>query len=298
MEENSPYALVSGLSEGDAAGVRIKLLRLLALQTARLTGGDSSSIREETARELLTSVCFTLGLYLRESGNPPSLLVSADLGELFALGLKTLENRLGRFDRLYETACLGAPDLGNRSFRDTLASLGTFRRRYDYRLFAHLIPCDIDYQLCQPVPETRLGVEYVNDYLLRVILESDFIRRFPKSAVVGLLRSYCPDYRDLLINLFEPVAVNALGLSLLGEDPLSLDIAPADSERLACLLSPLTDAGIAAALRDAAEKLCRSLNIRDASAREYLTRTAEALRPRIVSCLNTGGLQGIFLKLA
>jgi hypothetical protein len=73
------------------------------------------------------------------------------------------------------------------------------------------VPCDIDYQLCRPVPEDLLGVEYVNEYLRRVVLENDFLRRFPKEPVIKLLENYCPDYRGLLINLYEPVATNALG---------------------------------------------------------------------------------------
>jgi hypothetical protein len=90
MRELTPRSL-GGLSEADAAAVFKKLMRLLEKQAARYTTGDSSSIREETARELLVSIRFTLGFYLQESGLPAGLLVSADMDEIFSLGLGLIE---------------------------------------------------------------------------------------------------------------------------------------------------------------------------------------------------------------
>lgn len=298
MDDTIRSALVSGLSEADAATVFTKLMLLLSKQAARYTTGDSSSVREETARELLVSIRFTLELYLRESGLPVSSLVAADLNDIFPLGIGMIEKALGTFERLYQAACLGAPDIENLSYRDTLSSLGTFRRRYDYRLFAHAVPCDIDYQLCRPVPENLLGVEYVNEYLRRIIIENGFLRRFPKGRVTELLESYCFDYNGLLINLYEPVATNALGLTLLERGASTLDIPDEACKHIADVLSPLSENARRNALVEAADRLCGFLGIRDAAARDYLARTAEALCPRIDSALSFGGLSGIFLAFS
>lgn len=295
MDETRNTGLTAGLSDGDALVVQKKLLRLLEKQTNRYTGGDSSSVRAETARELLASVLFTLDFYLCGSGNGPALLVSTDPEELLARGQQAIEDALAQFDRLYAAACLGAPEIENIAFRDTLRSLGAFRRRYDRRLFAHAIPCDIDYPLCRPVPETLAGVAYVNEYLRRIVVENDFLRRFPKAAVIGLLESYCPDYRGLLINLFEPVAVNALGRSLLGLDPRPLEITDAARAEIAEKLDPLTAGARRAALSAAAGRLGRTLGSPDAGAREYLARTADDLCPRLETARDAGGLSGIFL---
>ncbi|NCB51407.1 MAG: hypothetical protein EOM54_05940 [Clostridia bacterium] len=298
MDNRNQSALISGLSEADAAAVIKKIMLLLEKQAARYTTGDSSSLREETAQELLVSIRFTLDLYLRERGLPAGLLVSADMDEVFSLGIGMIEKALEEFGRLYETACLGAPDILNVSFRDTLSSIGTFRRRYDYRLFAHTIPCDVDYQLCRPVPEELLGVEYLNEYLRRIVIENDFLLRFPKVRVIKLLESYCPDYRDLLINLYDPVATNAIGLALLGRDSSTLDIPPETCADIADTLAPLSENALRGALMSAAVQLCRTLGIRDAAALDYLVQAADALCPRIDTALSAGGLSGIFLPLA
>jgi len=298
MDETANAFIVSGLNEADVAVVFGKLMGLLSSQAARYTTGDSSSVREETARELLSSIRFTLDLGLRDRGLPASALVSADLDGLFSQGIGLIEKKLEAFDRLYEAACLGALELENLSYRDTLKSLGFFRRRYDYRLFAHAVPCDIDYQLCLPVPETLSGVEYVNEYLRRVVLENDFLRRFPKKPVIGLLESYCPDWQGLLINLYEPVAANALGLALLGRDVRALDISDEVRDKIAGTLAPLSEDTLRGALGDAAAKACAMLNLRDTGARDYLARTADALCPRLDTALSSGGLDGIFLSFS
>ncbi len=271
------------LTNMDMTGIQAGLWRLLAARTERYTMGDSSSVPVETAQELLTSICFTLGLYLKENGGSLQMLAESDLNELLGAGFKILEERLELGKRLWQAACLTAPEIENISCRDTLQGIGSFFRRYDYRFFAHQIPCDIDYQLSQPVPDTLLGIEYLNEYLRRILIENHFLRRFDRKLVIRLLTSFCPDYKGLLINLYEPAAVNALGLALIGGDPFLLDIDDAGRARLAALLTPLPERTVRSALKRAAEVLCRALDIRDAAAQHYLTRTAENLYPRIAA---------------
>jgi hypothetical protein len=251
----------------------------------------------ETARELLASLCFTLGLYLKESGSPAGRLVTDDLNDLFQQGIRVIEEKLACAKKLYQAACLGAPDIENISFRDTLRNLGLFFRRYDYRFFAHLVPCSVDYQLCHAVPDEPGGVEYVTEYLRRVIIENDFLRHFDRVRVEGLLRCYCPDYRGLLVNLYEPAAANAVGLVLTGGDVLSLDVTDHDRARLASLFEPLPASRAKESLLNAAARLCRTLEIRDDAARDYLAMTASSLFPRIAAAREHGGLDGIFLSI-
>lgn len=128
---------------------------------------------------------------------------------------------------------LPGPQIENRSLTDTLAGIGAFWRRYDRRFFAHEVPGDIDYQLCLPAPERLLGVDYLISWLSRLLAESRFLNCFDRRAVVRVLEGSCPDYRGLHINLFEPVAVNALGRTLLGLDPLDLALPSEGRARLA-----------------------------------------------------------------
>lgn len=284
------------LTEEDEINIQAKLWQLLARRTELYTMGEHSSVRIETAQELLQSISFCLDLYLKQSGNTKKLLATADLEELFKLGQKALEEQLELGKRLYSKACLTAPEIENISFKDTLRSIGGFFKQYDYRFLAHLIPCDIDYQLCHAVKESLQGVEYINQYLGRIIIENGFIKKFEKNKAESLLSSYCSDYKGLLINLYEPLAVNAIGLALLQEESKKLNITAADNNRLISLFEPLTVTPAKKALADASDRVCSELEINDPSSVRYLRKTAEGIFPRIEAALPHGNLNGIFLS--
>lgn len=284
------------LTPEERLAFQAKLWRLLAQQTARYTIGDSTSVPAETAQELLDSLCFTLRVDEADTGRI-RLLVQEDLDQAYQQGVRLLEVKVQQARALWQAVCENLPEIPNTALRDTLRSIGTFWQRYDFRYFAHRIPCDIDYPLCCPVPEELQGVDYVGEYLRRLWLESCFLHRFAPPRVVRLLNRYCPDYRGLLINLFEPVAVNALGLMLLDADPRGLDITEQDRARLSALLEPLPRSGAEKLLLDASARLCTVWPLDGNGERQYLARLAGSLYPRIAVALDAGTLDGVFLPL-
>lgn len=291
----SKGGLSEPLTEDEEILIQTKLWQLLARRTELYTMGDSSSVRIETAQELLQSINFCLEIYLKKSGNTKKLFVTADLEELFGLGQKAIEEQIDLGKRLYNKACLTAPKIENISYMDTLRSIGGCFKHYDYRFFAHLIPCEIDYQLCHAVKESLQGIEYINQYLGRIIIENDFVRSFEKNLVESLLESYCSDYIGLLINIYEPIAANAVGLALLREDVKGLTISNSDNERLTKFFEPLSATPAKKALNEAADRVCAELGISDPSSVRYLRKTAEELYPRMDAALGQGNLSGVFL---
>jgi len=112
------------LSDEEQAIVQMKLWQFLGRQTKLYTAGDSSSVRVETAEELLSSACFTLNAYVKATGAAPKLLVTEKLDVLFEGGLKIIEAKIEEGKRLWQTACLSAPEIDNISYRDTLRNIG------------------------------------------------------------------------------------------------------------------------------------------------------------------------------
>lgn len=273
-----------------------QLLSLLARQTAHYTAGESSSVPVETAERLLRSICFTLHIHPESDSGEYRALLGQDMGVLLARGIEQLQQKLADGQALWTALVTHLPPVTNIALRDTLQSIGTFWGRYDLRFLAQEIPCDIDYQLARPVPETLQGVDYVNRYLQHLAIESDFLCRFRKEALVPLLRAYCPDYNGLLINLYEPAAANAVGLALLGESPEMLDIAPEVRGELEELFAHQTKQEIRETLAAGARQLADMLAIQSPMAREYLRGCTEDLAPRIATARDHGGLSGIFLS--
>lgn len=267
------------------------LFLLLQTVALRYTKEESSSLPKELAEELLRSLCYTLGPAL-------SALPEGSLLPLYEAGVARTEEAVRACRRRWQIARLSLPKVASLSCRETLSSIGTFFERYDARFFAHAIPCDIDYQLCQPVPETLLGVDYVAEYLSRLCIENDFLRLFAPERLDALLSRACPDYRFRINNLYAPAAANALGLALAGEDVRGLSVPEAAERRIAARLQPCSVQQCHAALREAADAVSDALAIKSPAAQNYLLAAADALVPRIRAALAGGSLAEVFPSFA
>ena len=95
------------------------------------------------------------------------------------------------------------PPIRNVTLRDTLASLGELKRRYDTRFAAHKAPCDIDYQLSTPVDPQLLGLDYIEAWLAQLLKETRWIARFDAESCIAVLERTCPDYKGLHVNLYD-----------------------------------------------------------------------------------------------
>lgn len=290
-----PQALQAGLSDAERQALASQLHRLLARLTREYTGGDTS-IPAGLAKAFLQSALYCMGIY--PGGDPARgrQLLQRGVDRTFADGQRRLELKLAFGRDLWLRALDRLPPVENRSMQETLHSIGSFWTRYNPRYLAHEIPCDIDYQLALPVSNDPPGVNYVIHYLEQLIAENDLLRRFPADAMIPVLNRFCPDYFGLHINLFEPVAANALGRTLLDLDPLPLDVPPEACSRLQARFDPLPVPEIRTLLRQAALQLAEELSIEHARTVACLTGYAEQLCPRIASARDTGGMDGIFLS--
>lgn len=286
MYERTDLAATAGQMEEMPWEALFALLEAVAL---RYTRGESSSMPKELAEELLRSICYTLGPSLAAHTAGPLL-------PLYEHGVAHTEEKLRACRRRYQIARLSLPKVRSISCRETLSSIGAFFTRYDPRFFAHEIPCDIDYQLCTPVPETLLGVDYVAEYLSRLCIENDFLRLFPPERLDALLARACTDYRFRINNLYAPVAANALGCALAGLDVRGLSLPEKARLRIEAEFAPNSVQETHTALRRAADIVCAALGMGSPAAQSYLLAAADTMVPRLRAALAGDGLAGIFLE--
>ena len=289
------YALRASLTPEERLGLRERLYPLLRRLVLQFTSGESSSVPVEAAQALLESLLFCLEQGLQAGEKDWRALLSEDPEEIYRAGLCLLEDKLAYGERLWQEVGANLPPVEDRSMLDTLRSIGGFWRRYDCRYAAQETACDIDYQLCLPVPEILRGVDYVNSYLERLAWENRLLCRFSKDALETVLNRYCRDYRGLLVNLYEPAVTNALGRVLLGKNLDALTISPEDCGRLEGQLTHLSRTGLEELLSRTAERLSDQLGLGNRRERAYLRACAGGLAPRIALVRDTGGLPGIFL---
>lgn len=271
-----------------------RLMRLLEHQTAIYTQGDSTSVPKHVAADLLRGVCFVLGID-PERPEVPARLLAVDLNEEFRRRLREVEGKVELTAELWRQVVASMPAIPSISLEDTVASIGNFPRQYDWRSMAHEVAADFDYQLCLPVPDTIVGIDYIAEYLRRLLIENEFLAHFDRDVCIGVLTRVSPDFAELLINLYEPVATNAIGRALLARDPRPLRLAEEDRAAIAALLAPLSAAGRERALREGADAACDALGIADDAARDYLRALAGELLPRVELGLARGDLSGVWV---
>lgn len=322
------------LTEEEVMNIQSRMWMLLGKRTGLYTVGDSSSVPIEIAEELLRSICFTIGLILESESNSNSANGNANAGGMN--GHRTIENaNVGGIDSNNTMNILLENDLDtllkkgqkkiqrlveigkwqlrkarenplpveNISYCETILNIESFFQKYDVQFMAHEIPCSIDYQLCHAVPEELQGIKFINEYLRRIILENRFCRRFDSKILIRLLEAYCPEYRELHINIYEPVAVNALGIALRYDNVTysavtGLDITEDDRNCLLELFHQWDMRELAENLRHAAVKVCNVLQISNDSDLVYLEAMAVDLCPRILAALSTQCLDGIFISFS
>lgn len=286
-------------SENEAADVQRQLWQLLGRQTDRYTMGDSSSVRIELSQELFRSVCYSVGLYFQQAGGgrqATEQLRYKTMESLFKMGQETLKEFVSEGAALLLKLQQDCIRVNNIAYHDTVfEALPKFFKYYDMRFFAHETPCDIDYQLCIAVPDLG-GIAYVNAYMRRLQLENAFCSNFRPDLIERLLEGFCPDHVQQLINIFEPVFINAVGLALLNKDMRTLNMAAADRAALQNMLQSKDAASIKGCIARAVGSVCAALDIQSPDLSGYLREAQQQLFVRLVRQLEQGGLEALFIS--
>ena len=168
--------------------------------------GESSSISGFEARQLSESIIYVLGITHATADGAARVLDADDPSALWHAGLDALDARMDAALDVRREIIVLMPTIRNVALRDTLASLGELKKRYDTRFMAHEVPCDIDYQLSNPVDPSLMGIDYIEAYLAQLLEETRWIAQFDVKSCIAVLERVCPDYRGLHVNLYDLLA--------------------------------------------------------------------------------------------
>lgn len=286
---------ISTLSDGQSDALRKNLMALLAAQAGRYTQGASGSLPKETMDELLVSALYTLSV---DPTRPESYapLVGQDIFACFFQAQTRLLQKRDAALALASSLCLRMDDLGCVALGTTLPSLLNGLKRYDAVFFAHHVPGDIDYQLCMPVSESLMGVDYALRYLQRLELENELLTCFPIHRVLALLDGVSARWRALVCNLLTPVLENAMALMLLGRPPLRLHVSGDDRAALLVMLCSRTEGELARLFDRAAVHLAQTLLPNRADARILCQTLGKQLAPHVFEAARRGDLSHVFFS--
>ena len=286
---------VGRISLGQAQSVRHGLDTMLIDLAVTYTFGASASMPAETARRLLDSAAYAIGLALKSAPTSDAALkrlLNESPDVLRREGLSIIDTMARRAAKQL-AALQAAPVTTNRAYLDTLHhGLPLFFSSYDKTYAAHESPGSIDYPLCVDIVRLT-GIEYAGAYIETLSIEAAFISRWPQKTIDALLRGYSPGWRDLLINAYESVLTNTLGRALCGHDMSNLGLAADDRALLSQRLTSLSVARLRAMLGVALEWL--SL---DAAGSSYARRALPHIAASIRAALDAGHPETVFISPA
>ena len=231
-------ALACGLlTEDDLSCLQAQLPELLRRMAVQYAGEGSGSLPVEVAGEMLHSLQFVLGAALKGFPSPEeaaAALKERPLSELYNEGLGRVRQKL-RTVRLLQRRILSRLfQTPNVFWRSTIeGGVNGFFRLYRPEFAAHEIHITADYPPLLGRPALQ-GAEFMERYLEEIDGENAFLRAFSHRAVHRLLLGLSREYASAPVNLFEPVCLSALGLTLCGRSPVTLDLTPGEVDRLAC----------------------------------------------------------------
>jgi len=274
------------------------LMIMLTDKYRKYTSNDHSSIPIEKVQQLMDSILYCINGYLNSVNVDSNSITTSDYRSANALYEKGLELEKENFARAKELLInikKTSLKIDNMSYQDTIfGGLDIFFKKYDILYAAHETPADIDYQLCFEVIDFT-GVEYILKYLEQLYVENIFCNKFDEKDIKALLKGYSQDYRVILINIFEIVLQNIIGLELIGNDILRLNIYAEDRLILQEMLEDLNLFELQDKLLLALDSILDKLDIKDYNQVEYAKKATVKISYDIKHCISIKKIDKIFI---
>ena len=280
--------------------INYERMNLLKKQLTYYTKNESSSVMVEKAENIMKSIDFTIGFYLKSFHDVAVIiekLKNNSLEDIFCKGQAFIDIEVIKCKNLFQKVMDSKLNVMNYSYDDTIddCGIGIFFKKYDSRFAADVAPCSVDYQSAIDFMD-YVGIEYIKKYLTAIYLENTFCNNFSIDLIKNLLRSYYDQYESLLINIFEIVLTNAIGLYLAGKDIRRLDISQVDREVIIGRIKDLSEKEIIKEIILSGDKCCDILEINDEYIREYVKNTSKKIGEVICSNIKTNDLDAIFIS--
>ena len=173
----------------DQAGldaIQSQMMELLARTIMRYTGGESSSVTNETAQRIMLSLFYAIDacmLCLDDSDEALKQLTTRGLASIYQQGLAVLESCLLSTEQIYRRLQEQRLKVDNLAYQTTLdEALPDFFKHYDVLYAAHETMASIDYPLFRDDLKVS-GIFYIRNYLRRLSLEDSFCRRYSHQEI-------------------------------------------------------------------------------------------------------------------
>lgn len=274
-------------------------LELLKIQLKYYTKDETSSVMVEVAENILKGIDYTIGIYLKTLKSIELMIKEVKrftLEEILKKGNDLIKEKVKINRELLVYIQDNKINVDNYSYNDTIDyGIPLFFKKYDDFFTPHEGDGSIDYQLCIDDMD-YVGIEYIENYLNNLQLENEFCNKFNIEEVKELLKGYDTNSNLLLINIFEIVLTNAMGLIICNKGLSSLNINNTDREFIKQKLVNLQLCNLINELKNYSNILYNELYTKNVKLKEYINKSILKIAPIIKNGIELDKLENIFIS--
>lgn len=274
-------------------------VEVLKVQLKYYTKDESSSVMVEVAERLMEGIDYTIGIYLKTFENIELIieeLKTTRIADMLKIGNDLIKKKVVESKNLLSKIQENKLKVDIYAYNDTI-DYGhlVFFKEYDDFFVPNETHGPADYQLYMDNVNYK-GIEYINYYLETLNLENEFCYNFDICEINKLLKGYDKNCELLLINIFELVLINSLGLIICGKSLNSLNINSMDREQIKNKLDKLSLEELQGALLKYAQTCCEILNIRNKALVNYITKSTFKITSLINESIKLNKLETVFIS--
>ena len=261
------------ISEAELERIQLDCFKLLADRTESYNDGASSSVQIEVAQAIMASNFYTIGLYLKSLPDLQAALQALKnepIADQYQKGLKIVCRKMNVARHLYQLVCSSRIESVQCFYNSAIdEGLKCSLKNYNQDYEAHEVTTLIDYQLMNPVFDLA-GVEYLVHYLHNLSLENMFCAMFRPAVINAVMQECDRQYKDLPVNFFEQVLLNALGCVLLRKDIEAPILDAADRQEMIGIMQCEDGTSPFALLSNTADAVIEGLSITSLPLKAYI----------------------------
>lgn len=279
--------------------IAFERLEILKVQLKYYTKDASSSVMVEVAENLMEGIDYTIGVYLKAFDNLELIieeLKNTSLFDMLKAGNDLIKKKVVESKKLLKKIQENKLKVDNYSYNDTIDyGIPLFFKEYEDFFVPHEGSGSIDYQLYIDNMNYK-GIEYIENYLETLYLENEFCSKFDIDEITELLKGYDVKSELLLINIFELILINSLGLVICGKSPKHLNIRNIDRELIKDKLGNLSVEELQETLLRHSENCCEILDIKNKMLINYIRSSVVKMTSYINRSIELNKLETVFIS--
>lgn len=287
------------LTNDDMVSLQIQILQLLDEKVYKYTGNDSTSIRKEVMDDILNSNSYTISVYLKTFKNPDEAIKTIKekgLKIAYQEGRKKIDKMLNIIRVMYIKVKQNKLNIANVTYNDTIiGGIKGFLKIYDPDFKAQDMKITADYPLYNNLIGKLDGVEFIKEYLNSIYLENVFCKKFSEEKINYLLYGYSHDYKDLIINIFEIVLLEAIGCKLVRRDIQDLAISTDELNEIYAMFKGKEKTEIKQKINNVYQEISNELLLDNKQLKEYIDKNLDYIAEMIANAVKQNTLDKIFI---